>query len=98
MLKTSSTKSVEPRKGGVRVGGDNKAGYDENELDKSGMDNVEVDDSKVGDNEFRKKGQKTFKSKNLSKSKKTIGLDILIPKTRLTFIELKQEFVKPPIL
>ena len=40
-----------------------------------------------------------FKSKNLSKSKKTVGsLDFLTPKARLVFTKLKQVFVKALIL
>ena len=67
MLKTSNTKSTKLRKGVVRVGDDSKAGRGRSELDGIGMDNDEVG----------KKGQKT--SKNLSKFKKTVGSDFLIP-------------------
>ena len=70
MLKTSSTKSAEPNKGRVGVGGDSRTGCDRSEIDGNGMNDVEVDGGKVGDNEIGKKGQKTSKSKNLSKSKK----------------------------
>ena len=66
MLKTSSTKSTEPKKGVVIVGGDSIARLDRGELDGNRMDNVEIDGGEVRDNEVGKKGWKT--SKNLSKS------------------------------
>ena len=97
MLKTPSTRSAKPRKGGIRVGGDNRAGRDGSEIDRSGIDHVEFDSGKVRDDEIEKKGQKTSKSKNLSKSKKTIELDFLIFGDRLAFTELRQAFVKAPI-
>ena len=56
MLKTSNTKSAEPKKSVVRVGGDNRAGHDRDELDKSEIDDVDVDGGKVEDNEIGKKG------------------------------------------
>ena len=91
MLKTSSTKSAELRKGGVGVDGNSRAGRDR-------MDNLEIDGGKIKDDEVGKKGRKTFKSKNLSKSKKMVGLDFLTPGARLTFTKLRQMFVKTPIL
>ena len=54
-------------KGRVGVNGDNKVGYDGNELDRSEIDSGKVNDefdNKI-DNEVRKKCQKTSKSKNL---------------------------------
>ena len=36
--------------------------------------------------------------KKLSKSKKTVGLDFLIPEAKLAFIKLRQMFLKAPIL
>ena len=38
------------------------------------------------------------KSKNLSKSKKTVGSDFLTPRVKLAFTELRQAFVKSLIL
>ena len=67
-------------------------------LDKSGMDDIEVDDGKVEDDKVGKKGRKTSRSKNLSKSKKMVGLNFLTPRARLAFTELRQTFVKAPIL
>ena len=96
MLKTLSTESAKPRKGVVGVGGDSKAGRDRGELDRSGIDNIKVDNGEVEDDEVRKKGWKT--SKNLSKSKKTIGSDFLTFRARLAFAKLRQTFVKAPIL
>ena len=82
-----------PGKGKVGVGGDSKAGHDRSELDGS-----EVNGGEVGDNEVGKKVQKLFKSKNLSKLKKTLGSDFFTLGAKLAFIELRQEFVKAPIL
>ena len=62
------------------------------------MDNVEVDNGKVEDDKVGKKGRKMSKSKNLSKSKKTVGSDFLTPRARLAFTKLRQTFVKAPIL
>ena len=98
MLKTSSTKSAEPKKGRVRVGGDSRAGHDRSEIHWSGIDNIKVDGDKVEDDEVRKKDRKTFKSKNLSKFKKTVRSDFLTPKTRLASTKLRQAFIKAPIL
>ena len=98
MLKTLSTESAEPRKSGIGVGSDSKAGYDRKKLDRSEVYDDEVDGGKVKDNEVEKKGQNLFKSKNLSKSKKTVGSDFLTPKTRLAFTKLRQPFVKALIL
>ena len=45
MLKTSSTKSATPRKGRVKIGGNNKAGHDGGcKLDGKETSNDEVDD------------------------------------------------------
>ena len=84
MLKTSgSTESLtRPGKGEVRVGGDSRAGCDGSELD----------DNEVGDDEVGKKVQ------SLSKSKKTVRSDFLTPGAKLAFAELRQAFVKAPIL
>ena len=97
MLKTLSTKSAKPKKRGVGIGSDNRAEQDISEIDGSGIDNIEVDGNEIRDNEVEKKSQKTSKSKNLFKSKKTIGLDFFTLRTRLAFIKLRQAFVKAPI-
>ena len=73
ILKTLSTKSAKLRKGGVGVGDDSRVRCD-------GMDDVEVDNNEFGDDEVRKKSQKIFKSKNLSKSKKMVGSDFFLPR------------------
>ena len=98
MLKTLNTKSAKPKKGGVEVGGDSRAGRDRIEINKSAMDNIEVDGDKVRRNEVGKKGRKTSKSKNLSKSKKTVRSDFLTFRARLAFAKLRQVFVKALIL
>ena len=99
MLKTSgSTKSsTRPGKGEVVVGSDSKAGRDGSELDGSKVDGDEVGDDKVGDDEVGddKVGKKV---QNLSKSKKSIRSDFLTPGAKLAFAELRQAFVKAPIL
>ena len=81
-------------KGRVKVGADSKVGYDGSKLDGGKIDNGEVHGGKVRNDEIGKKVQKSSKSKNLSKSKKTIGLDILISGARLAFTKLRQAFVK----
>ena len=100
MLKISeSTESLtQPGEGVVGIGGDGRAGCDGSKLDKSKIDNNEVGSDKV-DNEVGKKGQKTSKSKKLSKSKKTIGSsDFFTFGAKLVFTKLKQAFFKAPIL
>ena len=89
MLKTSgSTQSLtRPGKGEVAVGNDSRAGRDGSELDGS-----KVDGGEVGDDEVGKKVQ------NSSKSKKSVRSDFLTPGAKLAFAELRQAFVKAPIL
>ena len=70
-----------PGKGGVRVGIDIRAGHDRSELNKN-----EIDGDEIRNDEFGKKVQKLSKSKNLSKSKKTVGSDFLTPRAKLAFI------------
>ena len=94
MLKTLSTKSAKPRKSRVEIGGGSRAGHDGSEIDSG-----EVDDGKVEDDKVEKKVQKMSKSKNLSKSKKTVGFsDFLTFKAKLGFTKLRQVFFKTPIL
>ena len=93
MLKTSSIESAEPRKSGVKVGGNGRAGRGRSEIDGSRMDNVEVDGGEVEVDEVGKKVQ------NLSKSKKMIrSSDFLTSGAKLAFTELSQAFIKAPIL
>ena len=90
MLKTSvSTEpSTRPGEGVVGVGGDSRAGRDG--IDGSGMDDDEVDGGEVEIDEVGKKGRKTSKSKNSSKSKKAVGpSDFLTPGAKLAFTELR---------
>ena len=47
MLKTVSTKSDEPRKGGDRVGDDSRVGRGQSKIDGSEIDNVEVNSGKI---------------------------------------------------
>ena len=47
MLKTLSTELVEPRKGGVGVGSDNKAKCSGNKINRNGINDIEVDGSEV---------------------------------------------------
>ena len=92
MLKTAG-----PRKGGVRVDDDSKTGCGGKKIDGSGIDNIEVDGGEVKVDEVGKKGQKISKSKNLSKSKKTVVSDFLTPGAKLAFTKLRQVFLKAPI-
>ena len=99
MLKTSGSKSSKPRKGKVGVGGDSRAGRGWSKIDKSGMNDVEVDGGEVEVDEVGKKVQKLSKSKNLSKSKKTVrSSDFFIFRAKLAFTKLRQAFIKAPIL
>ena len=61
------------------------------------MDDVEVNGGKVEVDEIGKKGRKTSKSKNSSKSKKMVRSDFLTPGAMLVFTELRQAFLKAPI-
>ena len=91
-------KTIEPRKGGIGVGGDSRARHGGSKIDGNGMDNVEVDGGEVEVDEIGKKGRKTSKSKNLSKSKKMVVSNFLTPGAKLAFTKLKQAFLKAPIL
>ena len=86
-------RTAERRKSGDEVGDDNKAGRGKNKID-----DVEVDGGEVEVNEVEKKVQKTSKSKNLFKSQKTVGSDILTSRAKQAFNELRQAFLKAPIL
>ena len=92
-----STKLAKPRKGGVAVGGNSGARCNGSKLNKREINNVEVDISEVKNDEVGKKSQTTSKSKNLSKSQKTVGSDYFTLRTRLAFTKLRQTFVKAPI-
>ena len=94
----SILRTGKPRKGRVGVGGDSRAGRGETEVNGSGMDDIEVDDIEVEVDEVGKKDRKTFESKNLSKSKKTVVSDFLTPGVKLAFTKLRQTFLKALIL
>ena len=97
ILKTlgSTESKTQPGRGKVEVGS-SRAGRGGSKLDKKKIDDNEVDGDKV-DDEVRTKVQKSLKSKNLSKSKKT-ELGFLTPGARKTFTKLRQAFIKAPIL
>ena len=89
-------KTAEPKKGGVGIGGDSRAGCSQSKGNRSGMDDIEVE---FEVDEIRKKVRNSSKSKNLSKSKNTVRCsDFLIPGAKLAFIKLRQAFLKAPIL
>ena len=90
---TSILKTAKLRKGRDGIGGDSRVRRGGSEIDGDGVDGnvVEVD-------EVRKKARKRSKSKNLSKSQKTVGLDFFTPGAKLAFTKLKQAFFKAPIL
>ena len=90
-------KTAKPGKGKVEVNGDSKAGHGRSKIDKSGMDDIQVDGGEVEVDKIEKKGQKTSKSKNMSKSKKTVESNFLIPGAKLAFTILRQAFLKAPI-
>ena len=100
MLKTSEGTESKTRsnEGGVEIGG-SKARRGGCEIDGREIDDVEVDGVEVEIDEIGKKVQKFSKSKNSSKSKKTVrSSDILIPEAKLVFIKLRQVFLKASIL
>ena len=84
-------KTAEPRKGGVGVANNSRAGHGRSKIDGSGMDNIEVDGGKIEVDEVGKKGWKT------SKSKKTVISDFFTLGAKLAFSELRQGFLKAPI-
>ena len=92
MLKISgSTESKTwPGKGGVGVGG-SRAGRGRSKLDRSKLYDGEIDGDKIEDDKV------VEKSRNFSKSKKT-ELGFLISGARKNFTELRQAFIKAPIL
>ena len=62
MLKISSTESAKPRKDGVGVSGDSRAGHGKSEIDRIGIDDVEIDGGGIEVDEIWKKVQKLSKS------------------------------------
>ena len=82
---TPMLKTAKPRKDKVGVGGDSRARRGASEINTSRIDDVEVDSGEVEVDEVEKKGQKTSKSKNLSKLKKTIESDFFTPRAKLAF-------------
>ena len=93
MLKTSggTESKTQPDEGGVGVGG-SRAEHGQSKLDDGRrINDDEVDSNKVGDDEVKTKVQK------LSKSKKTES-GFLTPGARKAFTELRQAFIKAPIL
>ena len=99
MLKISSTKSAELRKGGIGIGGDSRAGRGGSEIDRSEIDDVKIDGGEVEVDEVGKKVQKSSKSKNSSKSKKTVrSSNFLTLGAKLAFTKLRQAFFKAPNL
>ena len=101
MLKTSRCTEFKarPGKGGVGVDSDSKAGCGGSEIDGSEKDDIEVDGGEVEVDEVGKKVQKLSKSKNLSKSKKTVrSLDFFTLGAKLAFTKWRQAFLKAPIL
>ena len=63
------------------------------------MNDVEIDGVEVKVDEVEKEVQKSSKSKNLSKSKKTIrSLDFPTPGAKLAFTKLRQIFLKALML
>ena len=100
-MKTSeNTKStIRCREGKVEFASNSKAEHNNKYKLGGKVDKSKIDDGKIEDNEIRKKNQKTSKSKNLSKSKKTIEFsNFFTTAARLAFTKLRQVFVKASIL
>ena len=88
MLKTlkSIESKTQPNEGRVGVGrssGARRVGSG-NRIDDNKFAGNEFEDNEVG-----KKIQKWSKSRNLSKSKKTVGSDFFIPRAKLAFTKLR---------
>ena len=91
--------AIRLRKDKIGVNSDGKEKHSsKTKLDgKNKVDGNEIDSNKVEDNKVieEKNHQKTFKSKKLSKSKKTIrSLDFFTLRAKLVFTKLRQAFVK----
>ena len=85
----STESKTRPGEGGVGVGS-SRAGRKGSKLDGSELHDDEVDDGEVEDDEVGKKVRKRSKSKNSSKSKKTVrSSDFLTPGAKLAFTKLK---------
>ena len=83
-------KTAELRKDRVGIGGDSRAGRGGSEIDGSRIDDVEVDRGKVEVDKVEKKVQKLSRSKNSSKSKKTVrSSDFLTLGAKLAFTKLR---------
>ena len=91
MLKTLSTKSIEPKKDVVKVGGDNK----EEHRDRAEPVGIyEFGGNKINDEIDNEVG----KNQKMSKSKKIIIFsDFFISGAKLAFTKFKQAFFKTPI-
>ena len=95
MLKISGGTNSRTRsgEGGVEVSSDSRVGHGRSEIGGSGMDDIEIDSSEVEVDEVGKNVQ------NLSKSKKSVrSSDFRTPGAKLAFFELRQAFLKAPIL
>ena len=92
MLKTSrgTESKTRPDEGEVGIDGSSRAERGRSEI--GGMDEVEVDGGEVEVDEVGKNGRKT------SKSQRMVGSDFLTPGAKLAFTELRQSFLKAPIL
>ena len=95
-ISRSIESKTRPVKGGVGVGG-SRVGRGGSKLNRRRIDDDEVDGNEVGDDEIVTKVQKSSKSKNLSKSKKTES-GFLSLGARKAFTKLRQAFIKTPIL
>ena len=100
-MKTSGSieSKTRPGEGGVGVNG-SRAKREESKLDGNEFYGNEFNGVEFGGGEVKDKevGKKVQKCKNLSKSKKAVGLDFLTLGAKLVFTELRQVFVKAPIL
>ena len=84
---------TKPGEGRVGVGDDSRVRHGRSEIGGSGIDDVKVDGGEVKVDKVGKKIQ------NLSKSKKTVrSSDFPTSNAKLAFIELRQAFLKAPIL
>lgn len=100
MLKISgSTELAKPKKDKFEIDSNSKSELDSkkkldgrNEIEDNKVDNNEISDDEL---EEKKNYQKTFKSKKMASF---IFLSFLISKNKLTFLKLRQAFIKTLIL
>ena len=95
MISDSTASTTCSAESGVGLGDNKRARHN----GKCEFDGSEINGGESGDDEVKKKSQKTFKSKNSLKSKKTVRFSNFFTfRAKLTFTKLRQAFVKCNIM